>query len=421
MIRIAALLSLIAALAGAEDLPLKAGLAKVDLTPSVSMPMYGYANRRCGPSNGIHDNLYAKVLVLTSGESKLAIITMDLGSIVSENLVRDVKSKLDIPVVLLAASHTHSAPAFLPASPANPGYQADMEQKVFDGIKQAGSNMFPAKLAIARGSLQMGYNRLLLREDGRARALFDNLERIPYGPVDSEYTLLAVQNAAGENKALLVHYATHAVVLGPTNCKFSADWPGVMQSTIESSMAGVQAMFVQGGAGDINPIFMARSGNETQDFTVVQKMGETIAGAVVRTAKDLKPTLPNRHPIQFKSASMTFRDRWEKDKTLEVGFTTVLLNREIAIAATPGELMHKLQTHWKRNADVPIPLFYSYTYSNTGVWPGYIPDLKTAAYGGYGGDASTRIEIGAGETIMQRHLIHLYDLLGMWKDQPGKP
>ena len=54
-------------------------------------------------------------------------------------------------------------------------------------------------------------------------------------------------------------------------------------------------------------------------------------------------------------------------------------------------------------------------------WPGYIPDLRSAAYGGYGADVSTRIAIGAGEAIMERHLINLYGLLGMWKDQPGRP
>jgi hypothetical protein len=76
---------------------------------------------------------------------------------------------------------------------------------------------------------------------------------------------------------------------------------------------------------------------------------------------------------------------------------------------------------WKTQADVPHPLFYGYTYSSGGGWPGYIPDLKSAAYGGYGADVSTRIEVGAGETIMQRHLVNLYRLLGMWRDQPGKP
>ena len=98
-----------------------------------------------------------------------------------------------------------------------------------------------------------------------------------------------------------------------------------------------------------------------------------------------------------------------------------MIDGEIAIAATPGELMHKLQTEWKRRAEVKVPLFYGYTYSSGGVWAGYVPDLKTAALGGYGADVSTRIEVGAGEAIIQRHLVNLYGLRGMWKEKPGRP
>ena len=75
---------------------------------------------------------------------------------------------------------------------------------------------------------------------------------------------------------------------------------------------------------------------------------------------------------------------------------------------------------WKEHADVPHPLFYGYTFSSGGTWAGYIPDLRSAAYGGYGADASTRIEVGAGEKIILRHLTFLYELLGMWLDKPGR-
>ena len=62
---------------------LMAGVASVDITPTVSMPMYGYADRKCGPSNGVRDPLHAKALVLDDGASRIAIVTLDLGSIVS--------------------------------------------------------------------------------------------------------------------------------------------------------------------------------------------------------------------------------------------------------------------------------------------------------------------------------------------------
>jgi hypothetical protein len=415
----------------AADLQLEAGVAKADITPSSFGPMYGYANRKCGPANGTHDPLFAKALVMAAGDSRLAIVTLDLGSIVSENLRRDVAAKLGIPVLLLAASHSHSAPSFLPSEGSVRGvtpnsfepspYQVEMEKKVFDAVQRAAASMFPARLGVGRGSLQLGYNRLLPREDGRSRALFDNLERIPYGPVDPEFTLLRVEDMSGAARALLVHYACHAVVLGPTSCLYSADYPGAMQAKVEGAIPGVQCMFVQGGAGDINPLFEGRTGKEDEDLATMQKMGELLGDEVLRCVNTIKPTAPARYPIQYESETMRFADRWEKDKSLEVGITTVLINREIAIAAVPGEPMHRFQTYWKQHAEVPVPLFYGYTYSAAGVWPSYIPDIRSAAYGGYGADVNTRIEVGAGETIMQHHLVHLYKMMGMWRDKPGQP
>ena len=404
---------------------LKAGVARVEITPSGSMPMYGYANRKCGPSSGTHDPLFAKVLVLEAGGSRMAIVTADLGSLVSDNLRREVSSRLDIPVLLLAASHSHSAPAFLPfgSAPASgkeaQAYLSEIERKIFGAVEEASRSMFPARLGLAKGSLQLGYNRLLLRDDGRARALFDNLDRVPYGPVDPEVVLLRIEDAAGRPRALLVHYAVHAVVLGPTSCKYSADYPGVVQGVVEQALEGTQVMFVQGGAGDINPLFQGRSGREDDDFGLVEKMGRLLATEVLRANKTIT-LLPNAiDAIKVRSEILTFSDRWEKDKPIEVGITTVLLGRDVAIAAVPGEPFHKLQKMWKEQADVPHPLFYGYTYSAGGTWAGYIPDLRSAAYGGYGADASTRIEVGAGERIMLRHLTNLYDMLGMWKDKPG--
>src|SRR5579885_3314102 len=88
------------ALAGAApaQAPLRAGVARVEITPAALLPMYGYANRKCGPANGVHDPLYAKALVLATGDARLAIVTLDLGSIVSEHLKDQVAAKLGIPV-----------------------------------------------------------------------------------------------------------------------------------------------------------------------------------------------------------------------------------------------------------------------------------------------------------------------------------
>src|SRR5215472_1164364 len=335
------------------EVELRAGVARVDITPTTLMQMYGYANRKCGPANGTHDPLFAKALVLEAGDSRLAIVTMDLGAIVSDNLCREVAAKLNIPVLLLSVSHDHSAPSFLPvgsnpsSSPEANAYRAELERKVYAAIQEASNQMFPARLGVGRGSIQLGYNRLLRRDDGRARALFDNLERVPYGPVDPEFVLLRVDDISGNPRALLVHYAAHPVVLGPTNCQYSADYPGAMESLIEKQMTNTQVMFVQGGAGDINPLFEGRSGKQDEDFMVMQKMGDLLGEEVLRANKDVKPLPSIAGPFRWKSEVLTFNDRWTKNSTIEIGITTVLLSPDVAIAATPGEPMHKLQKIWK--------------------------------------------------------------------------
>lgn len=86
----------------------------------------------------------------------------------------------------------------------------------------------------------------------------------------------------------------------------------------------------------------------------------------------------------------------------------------------PGEPFHRLQTMWKQQADVAFPLFYGYTVTSSGGWAGYIPDIRSTAYGGYGADVTTNIEVGAGEKLMLRRLSNLYNLLGMWLDKPGQ-
>ena len=101
-------------LAGAT---LRAGVARVDITPPPGELMWGYENRR-QPATGTLDPLYARVLVLEAGPEKssrrLALVTLDLGrSFGPSSLARlraAAQQSSGIACLLVAASHTHSAP-----------------------------------------------------------------------------------------------------------------------------------------------------------------------------------------------------------------------------------------------------------------------------------------------------------------------
>lgn len=72
----------VAPVAGAD---LKAGVARVEVTPPVGSLMYGYGARGTNVSTGVRDPLFAKALVLDDGEAKVGIVTLDLGSFPKEN------------------------------------------------------------------------------------------------------------------------------------------------------------------------------------------------------------------------------------------------------------------------------------------------------------------------------------------------
>src|ERR1043166_3603137 len=61
-----------------ESSKLFAGTARVDITPPIGTPLQGFGARRGEPSTGVHDPLYARVLVLKNARSQLVIVSCDL-------------------------------------------------------------------------------------------------------------------------------------------------------------------------------------------------------------------------------------------------------------------------------------------------------------------------------------------------------
>ncbi|MGW8180824.1 MAG: hypothetical protein ACWGQW_19000, partial [bacterium] len=223
-------------------------------------------------------------------------------------------------------------------------------------------------------------------------------------------------------------YACHPVVNGH-NTGISADYPGVAADKVEKALgSNTICMFVQGGAGDINPMFMTDDegfmGGKGEDYipqtdyTQMETMGSLLADEVIETAKRLSPQDNDAAILKAKSDSLTFTGRFNKQLGYEVFITTVLINDEIAIATFPGEPFVAFQLFWKEMAEVRHPFFFGYTFTG-GKHPSYVSDIRSAAYGGYGSDTSpNRIEVGAGETIMNRHRENLYRLKGIMRETP---
>ncbi len=438
------ILLLASAASGAD---LKAGVAKVDITPPPGLPMWGYFDRR-KPSEGTLDPLYARILVLETDQTRFALVTLDLGRPFgpsSIDRIREAAQKSSgISHLLITASHTHAGPVILDEYPPGqtPAWQTAAEEKIEKAIEEAHTRAQPARLGTGYGVAYIGYNRIRVNPDGSVTMFWTNPTQVPTAPVDPTVAVLRVDTAEGRPLAVLVNYACHAVIFGPDNLQYSADFPGVMTRTVEEAFQKAGrgeplCFFLQGAPGDINPYNattpMKEDAIKYRDWT-----GETLGNAATRVAADIHPTADPAPSLQIDEDRLPFRLRWDPAKLREgllrsygadifknfapairpeyqLPVTTVLLNRRIALMTMPGEPFVEFQMSWRARCPVPDAFFLGYA----GGYYGYFPTLLAATRGGYGAaSATTWVEVGAGERMVDHALVRVYEMLGRLSDEP---
>ena len=399
---------------------LLAGTAKISITPETDEPF--------------HDPVYARSLVLDVQGERLAFVAVDLAVFTSEKVEKTCKEKYGVAKVFLCASHNHTAPSKPGKGAEYSNLKAFYERQVIRAVEMAVTNLFPAKISAGRKSFpQLGFKRLIIREDGHARESWMgddhyapiNPERIPFGPVDQEVGVIRIDDSNGHPRAVVMNYACHADVVC-LSYAISADYPGVAARRVEEQFDNqVNCLFVNGAAGNVAPLFtVPRKTSPTDpfktDYTPMERMGELLAYETVKVAKSLVGK-SDETTIKYEDAALEFTGRFNKEKHFDVRLTTILISDSIVIAANPGELFAELGLEWKAKmqAEVANPFYFGYTWSD-GQWPGYVPSVKGAALGGFGADQDAgMIEVGAGEAIFNKHLENYFRLTGLMRDQPG--
>src|ERR1035437_4799582 len=127
---------------------LLAGTAKVNITPKTTTPL--------------HDSLYARCVVLDLNGERLAFVSVDLAIYTNDRLQNECKEKYGVSELMLCSSHTHSG--------FSDPKSTLVEEQIMSAIGFACNHMFPAKICAGRSSFpQLGFNRLVVREDGHSR------------------------------------------------------------------------------------------------------------------------------------------------------------------------------------------------------------------------------------------------------------
>jgi len=418
---------------------LRVGVARVDITPKTHEPLWGFEDRK-DPATGTLDPLYARILVLEASGKRLALVSLDLGRTFGEpsldRLKESVSKSSGISCLLVSATHTHGAPVIRDDDSVPPEWERRALDDVAAGIKSAADHLQEARIGTGTGSVFIGHNRLRVNDDGTVSWFEQNQTRIPTSPVDPTVTVLRIDDRNGVPLAILTNYACHPVIFGSDNTQYSADFPGVANAFVEKAFGGsVQSFFIQGADGDINPYYavtpMKEDAIKWRDWT-----GEQLGREVVRIAKSIQTENDPSARIDFREETLHFKIRWDSEQlraallktvgakgldqmdvrtAVDARLTAVLIDKQIAIIAVPGEPFVDFQESWRARCPVSTALFFGYTNG----YHGYFPTIAAASRGGYGAaSSSTWVELGAGERMVDWAVMQIYGMIGKYSALP---
>lgn len=226
---------------------LYAGFSKSNISPPIGAPLAGFAARN-GFCEGIHDDLFARALVLESGGQTVAFVSLDVLAMSAE-FVNEVRANIQTATgigrdaIVIASTHTHAGPVtvktfFNPEASLDQDLMAHIARAIVVSVNTAWSSRQPARIGVGSGRVAgIGVNR-----------------RTPdKKPVDEEIGILKVEDLSGQIRAVLVNYSCHPTVLGSDNLLATGDFPYFAVDGIERHLGSDGfAMFVNGTQGNIS-------------------------------------------------------------------------------------------------------------------------------------------------------------------------
>ncbi len=290
-------------LCNSASLAMKAGLARVNITPQGPIMMAGYASRD-HESEGVRQQLYAKALAIEDARGHRSVmVTFDLVGMprnvadpIAERAEKQYGLKRD--QLLLNCSHTHSGPIV--------GYRERTSYRLTDAqeavvrryadrliaqtlevIGAALKDLSPANLSVDIANTGFAVNRRRVTAASR---------HYPQ-PVDHDALVIAVRDTNGKLRGVVFGYACHATVL--SDYQINGDWPGFAQEEIEKAHPGAIALFMAGCGADQNPL-PRRKVELAQTYGKVMQEAVTIAlNGKMKPLDDNILTAFERVPVPF--------------------------------------------------------------------------------------------------------------------------
>ncbi len=241
---------------------LKAGFARIDITPPLGISLQGYARVRY--ADGILDPLLATAVCFDDGSNRTVVISVDLIGC-SQCIMKDLRPQVaeaiqtDTEAVFIHCTHTHlGAGLATPENtlwPGNEEYVAWFMKRIRDVAVLAAQDLAPAALSYTRGTVKdVAFIRRFQMKDGsyRTNPGFRNPDiDHALGTPDENSSLLIIKRENAPEIGI-VNFQVHPDMIG--GCAMSADFPKFVRDTYETLIPNSRCMYINGAQGDTNHI-----------------------------------------------------------------------------------------------------------------------------------------------------------------------
>jgi hypothetical protein len=404
------------------DFTMLLGSAKEEINPPADSKFVMYPVTR--PYCGVESDLHARAVAFgdLSSSSPAAALTVLDALYVHPDIVAAIRERaaaaiagLDPEAVMVAATHTHSAPplkAFdvsgrgwagrivldYPCAKDKPGVGSMVvpDPKYVEKVKAAGARAIvrawearcEVRGRVGLAEAHLGHNRRVVGPDGKATNVWQDPDGKHTGYFDPRIRFVVFDDVRTSRAvAVVAGYGCHPVTLGPGNARPSPDYPGHFAGKLEATTGANLAVHVTTGGANINPRFGLCDGPEG-----ARAMGEALAEAVIAALGHTQPVRLTPVSVATAPLELSLRRSMGKGPTeLLAGRIVSPLQRtvltevqairmgELAFVSAPGELFAELVVAVE-NAS---PVAHTFVVGHANDALGYLFTDAAAMEGGY--------------------------------------
>ena len=185
------------------------------------------------PAQGVHDDVWSRVMVLDDGKSRIAMISMDAIGFLHGDVI-DIRNRipeeLGIDYTLLSSTHTHESNDLVGIwgenmfnSGVNPEMMEYVKEQTVAAVIEAAKNIRPAKLVFAEDL--SGNDAPLIKDTRKPIVKATGIHVMQVLDLENDKTL-----------GTLINWSNHPETLWSQNLLISSDFPHYVREAVENGV-----------------------------------------------------------------------------------------------------------------------------------------------------------------------------------------